>query len=271
MMRPVGELNHVQLNGSMGQPREESHTTDPSQTGIQMNARPGAFVHIIESPSNFDLLDGCSEGRLLGEALKIAEIPFEYSLATDEETLLEAVEARTIEAVKRFKAFPIFHLSMHGNRDGIQLTSREFITWNRLREILLPTMRAMEGNQLICMSSCGGAHAALMAQNEQLDHTQPNYWALIGHCGSPIWSDAAIAYSTFYHLFFKGIAIQDCIEAMRIASGDPNFHSFSGAGVRANWIAYATAEGELPQINLPMARERTPASDEGECDTTELL
>lgn len=33
------------------------------------------FVYIIESPKPEDLLDGCFEGKVLGEALCLAEIP----------------------------------------------------------------------------------------------------------------------------------------------------------------------------------------------------
>ena len=86
------------------------------------------FVHIIKSPSSIDLLDGRTEGRVLSEALHLTEIPHWYSLAADRTMLLEALGPRLAAAWHQWRRFPILHLSMHGDAQGIALTSCEVLT-----------------------------------------------------------------------------------------------------------------------------------------------
>jgi hypothetical protein len=74
-----------------------------------------------------------------------------------------------------------------------------------------------------------------MAMHEEND--QP-FWALVGNATSALWADAGVAYITFYHLFFKDIPVEQCVERMRLASGDNNFMIFSGYAVKADWAAH---------------------------------
>jgi hypothetical protein len=45
------------------------------------------------------------------------------------------------------------------------------------------------------------------------------FYAIVANSGKPLWSDTAVAYSTFYHLLSKGEFIVNAVAAMRIASG----------------------------------------------------
>lgn len=193
------------------------------------------FVHIIESPSATDLLDGRTEGRALGEALTLASIPFWYNLAIDRSTLVQAVGPRLLEAWKALGKLPILHLSMHGNQNGIALSNGDFLTWHELRQMLLPLNRAVQGGLLICMSSCFGASGCRMAMYSD---NEPSFWALVGNSASTPWADSAVAYVTFYHLFFKGVGVDKAAEAMRVASGDQNFRALSGPMAKASWLQF---------------------------------
>lgn len=194
------------------------------------------FVHIIESPSADDLLDGRTEGRALSEVLNLAEIPYYYNLVTNLETLSTALDTRLIEAFEYFKQQPpILHLSMHGNQDGVVLTDNTFILWADLQALLAPLTNAMQGELLICMSSCFGSTGCRMAMHEGAD--QP-FLALVGNNNSVLWEDAAVAYVTFYHLLFKGIAIDECVKRMKLASNDNNFAVWSGHEVKAVWTEH---------------------------------
>jgi len=73
-----------------------------------------------------------------------------------------------------------------------------------------------------------------MAMHEEKDYP---FWALVGNSQSALWSDAAVAYITFYHLFFKGIAVEQCVDRMRVASGDDNFMVFTGQSLKADWTS----------------------------------
>lgn len=193
------------------------------------------FVHIIESPSNLDLLDGRTEGRALSEALSLAEIPHRYNLVTNGQTLGQALGPRLVQAWKTFGGRPILHFSVHGNQDGISLTDRSFLSWHHLRQGLLPLNRAMQGGLLICMSSCFGSSGCRMAMYSD---DEPPFWALVGNTGDAAWSDAAVAYITFYHLFFKGLPVETCVQSMKVASCDHNFMLHQGKSTKAGWITF---------------------------------
>lgn len=193
------------------------------------------FVYVIESPADVDLLDGRTEGRSLCEALRLAEIPHWYSLVTTPATFQQSIGDRLSEALSRIGQPPILHLSMHGNNDGVALTNGEFLPWESLRKQLAPLTNAMNGGLLICMSSCFGTSGCRMAMHEQTYHP---FWALVGNTGSALWSDAAVAYITFYHAFFKDVPVDQCVERMKVASGDSNFMLFSGHAVKAGWAAH---------------------------------
>lgn len=193
------------------------------------------FVYIIESPSSRDLLDGRTEGRALSEALGLAEIPHYYSLASSKAMLLESLGSRLNQAWQSMACMPILHLSMHGNSEGISLTDGDQLSWHDLRQALLPLMRRLQGGLLVCMSSCFGSAGCRMAMYSD---SEPHFWALVGNAASATWADAAIAYISFYHLFFKGHPLNDCVDSMKIASGDHNFCWFSGQETRAGWDAF---------------------------------
>ena len=192
------------------------------------------FVHVIESPSPQDLLDGRTEGRALGEALKLAEIPQCYSLATDARTLTTALGERLQAAVRHYKSTPILHFSAHGNSNGIGLTGGQFICWSDLEEMLRPIHRFFDNGLLVCMSSCESSSAMQMAMVDEPDHA---FWALVSHMGRPSWSDAAVGFIAFYHRFFKGHGIEAAVQAMQDATGDTNFAMWEGARIKANWLA----------------------------------
>lgn len=210
------------------------------------------FVYIIESPAAGDLLDGRTEGRVLSESLRIAEIPHWYSLAANREMFVEALGNRLAAAWKQYGRLPILHLSMHGNADGISLTSGDFLSWDELRHLLLPLIRAMRGGLLVCMSSCFGSAGCRMAMYVD---GEPCFWALVGNKGSATWADAAVAYSAFYHLFFKRFSLDTCVKSMCVASGDHNFESHLGENTKALWQDFVNDNATQLATAVPAAAD----------------
>lgn len=193
------------------------------------------FVHIIESPSDADILNGRMEGKALSKAFDLANIPYVYNLVTTKATLRQALTTKLNEAIQLNQKLPILHISMHGNGDGVALTNNEFLSWDDLRIELTPLLNNMQGALLICMSSCFGGSGCRMAMHQKSDHP---FWALIGNSKEALWDDAAVAYITFYHSFFKGLAVQECVAKMRVASGDENFMVFEGAHIKEDWASF---------------------------------
>ena len=135
--------------------------------------------------------------------------------------------------MRDISGIPIIHFSCHGNKEGIGLTSGEFVSWDALKGLLSPINKALEGALVICMSSCSGFSGCEMAMSEDGDLP---FYGLIGHTETPVWSDAAVAFVTFYHRFFKGTPVVEAVKAMRTASGDDLFREVLANDVREAWI-----------------------------------
>jgi hypothetical protein len=191
------------------------------------------FVYIIESPSPIDLFKGRTEGRTLSEALNLAGIPYYYSLVTNLKTWRMALGSKFQKATnKHSNLIPILHLSMHGSPDGIVLTNDTVILWDKLKQHLTPLYNKIGQGLLICMSSCFSAYGIKMAMDKTSNHP---FYALVGSITSFSWQDAAVAYVTFYHLLFKDIPLEECVEGMRSASGNDQFGLWLGSKVKENW------------------------------------
>lgn len=182
------------------------------------------FVHVIESPGSIDLLDGRTEGRSLCAFLDLAEIPNTYCLATDTETFNLAITERMVKAVQKHSAFPIIHISAHGNEDEIALTNNDRIAWNKLGPFFQTINTQMNHNLLVCFSSCYGTSATKTAIYA---NTLPMA-LLIGCEGEVNWHQAVIAYVTFYNHFLKiGSDLKKAVEAMNIACGRSDFKNYN--------------------------------------------
>lgn len=208
------------------------------------------FVHIVESPSPTDLLDGRTEGRVLVQALALANIPTWYSLTVNRDVFVEGLYARLVQALNAVNdGRPVLHLSTHGNEHGIVLTSGEFISWEDLRELLIPINKTLGGMLLVCMSSCYGFDGCRMAMTRSDDLP---FLGLVAHNGPSTWSDAALAFATFYHqVLVKGSPIATARDTMRIASGDYGFDVIHGPATRQDFLRRLAAtrpqSSQLPQ------------------------
>ena len=205
--------------------------------------RESHFVHIIESPDSMDLLDGRTEGEVLAKSLRLAGINMCYNLATNYATFLEALQ-RVYQAAGDFGGVPVLHISAHGDEDGIALTDGTVLSWDDLR----PLCDEMQGSLLIGMSTCQGWEGGRIAMSED---GYP-FYALVGNVGDAAWSDSAVAFVALYHRLFQGAEVEDAVEAMRSASGDPNFDCWWGADARESWKQYVEEEG-VKELNHRLA------------------
>jgi len=187
------------------------------------------LVYIVESPSHIDLYHKRWEGEILSRALSLAGIPSSHKLAVSLEAFTASLTIGLQEYLEKANALPpILHISSHGSIEGIQLTSGEVLEWYKLRDLIMPINKALNGNLILCMSSCKGFNACRMAMAEG----DIPFLGIIAHPGSPTWSDTAIAFASFYHLLAKGYYIQEAVEAMRIASGDKGFMEIRGKAAK---------------------------------------
>ena len=217
------------------------------------------YVHIVESPSPDELLDGITEGGALCGFLDIAGIQYSYNLAIDLDQFDIAMTNRVEEAIYTFDKIPILHLSMHGNEQGIQLTNQygteDMIFWPQLaiylRRIHRYIRRHIGGKGLgVCMSCCGGAHGTQMA--EQIRKINIPYRWIIGSSSEIDLCDAALAYAILYRGLHRGVDDDDIdllVEAIRVASGITDFDIWDGELVQEIYkqelIAEILGEGHI--------------------------
>jgi len=86
------------------------------------------------------------------------------------------------------------------------------------------------------MSSCEGYSACRMAM--RLNETQHPFLSMVGHSGTPTWSDTAVAFTTLYHLIAKGMNVVQAVEAMKIASSDDGFLFTTAEESQRGFIEY---------------------------------
>ena len=202
------------------------------------------FVYVVESPSSDDLFDSTTEGGVLCQALRLADIPAWYRLASSLDTFRRSLTTELTKACEHYNSAPIIHISAHGDSNGIQLTDKTFVSWTDLRDLLMPINRRLDGGLVICMSSCSGYSGIRMAMHTD---SEIPFFALVGHPESPTWSDAAVAFVTFYHRFFKGAHISDAVSAMQVASGDDRYWVQWGENTQRDWIAHMATESSTSQ------------------------
>ena len=216
------------------------------------------FVHIIESPSRDDLLDGVTEGRTLSSFLELANIPCCYNLVTDEATLGKALQERLPGAAIKHNRIPIIHFSVHGNRNGIQLTINTFITWQHLGTMLTPINQILRDNLIVCLSACSSIAGSRMALTEA--STLPIN-TLIATGGSPTWQEAAVAFVTFYHhIIGIGSDLEHAIAAMQVASSHMEFNHIIAANVQATFRQFLTlTQHDQQQVIESLRRIQSPS------------
>ena len=196
------------------------------------------YVHIVESPAPYELLDGITEGKALCSFLDIADIPYLYNLVVDLDHFKKAMTDRVSEGIKKFQKAPILHISTHGGQEGIQLTNQYdttyYLSWSNLAEYLLPIHESLGRNLGVCMSCCGGSHGTQMAE-VTLSNLVPFRW-IIGTSTKIKVPDAALAYSIFYRRLYGGVYGKDLLNAVRAGSGINEFGMWESKPIQENYL-----------------------------------
>lgn len=209
------------------------------------------FVYVIESPSAPDLYHDRTEADFIMKAVQLNRIPCVRRTVINHEAFTAALVVglhKDMEALPN--RVPILHISAHGSSDGVQLSSGELLTWKTLRDHLVPVNRALQGNLLLCMSTCEGYSGITMAMDADAA-AEHAYFALVGNGEAPTWPETAVGFATFYHQMASGYHINDAVEAMCAASANHKFFVEWASKTRQDYIDYvknldvARAAGEL--------------------------
>jgi hypothetical protein len=181
-------------------------------------SRQPFFIYIVESSSALDLYHRRTEGQVLADALRLANLTCVTRCAISREAFYAAFQVGLREEMANLApALPIIHISSHGDGEGISLSSGETLSWLELGALLEPINAALKNQLIVAMSCCNGYSGIRMAMKE--DDSPMPFFALIGTWQSPTLSDSVVAFSAFYHRLFKGAHIKEAVEAMNVASG----------------------------------------------------
>jgi len=97
---------------------------------------PKIAVHIIESPRDSDRQDRRFEGAALAEAMTLFRIPYTVHDVRTKASFEAAFEDIIDWHVqhRRPRRIPVIHLSAHGDRKGLELTSGDDILWSTVAQ-----------------------------------------------------------------------------------------------------------------------------------------
>lgn len=213
-----------------------------TKIGFNMDTKIEPVVIVIESPSPIDILDGRFEGEALSAAIKLANISSLYFRVENHDMLHECFsrllmytrpKSQSIDGVPTLKTLyaPFFHLSAHGNENGLQLTSGEFISWEMLRRHFVEYAYSsgyIDENGVcafpLTLSTCYGAQAKQMFA---FGNPKPCF-VIVGPDATVSWPDALTAFVVFYHLHIsKDVLGVEAVTMMNKAAGlDGVFKSF---------------------------------------------
>jgi len=217
------------------------------------------FVFVVESPSPVDIYHRRSEGEIIQQAVSLNQIPCIVKTAINFQAFDASLKIGLKEAMDTYPSMiPILHVSAHGHQEGIELSSGELVNWNRLKELFRPLNEALKNNLLVCLSSCEGYSGVRMAMACE-DEGYP-YYAIVANGQKPLWSDTAVAYSTFYHLLAKGEYLTTAVSAMCTAAGNDNFFIRTAVDARAGYLEYIKNVNteEVQQRLIENIAEETP-------------
>jgi len=190
-------------------------------------------VYIIESPSAEDILDKRKEGLALSEILSLANISNVYYNVSDRNTFAQAFYriGNDISTSNQDLGSVTIHFSMHGNKDGIELTSGEFMEWQELHQNIKSLNDSIGYGEVkwapgkkygfanLSFSVCHGYNAiAMKAYGEESPYT-----TVLGPTRAVNWSDSLIAFATYYHLtIHKDANWREAVVLMNYAAGAAN-------------------------------------------------
>lgn len=203
-------------------------------------------IYIIESQSPNDILQKRTEGKTLSSGLDLAGIANKYFQVIDDDCLDKclAIIAEDINSLKSESIVaPFIHISAHGNENGIELTSGEFVNWEQfaikadLLNDLIGKIQPIPEKPYIkispinyCFSTCKGYNAYKI----QGEVEENKFSAIIGPTETIDWSDSLVAYMSFYHqIFYKKNKALNAVEIMNIVAGLDNiFRIEMGFGMK---------------------------------------
>lgn len=119
---------------------------------------------------------------------------------------------------------PILHISMHGDENGLQLSSGECIDWEELTPSIVQLNIATKNNLLITMAACYGLFITFVNSTK---YDRSAFWCVLGRSDSHSGGDFTNDYERFYRTLLQSSNFGDAILAINGAN-EKNYQIYSG-------------------------------------------
>ncbi|HWF43065.1 MAG TPA: hypothetical protein VG537_00335 [Candidatus Kapabacteria bacterium] len=161
------------------------------------------------------------EGSNIQLLLEYRSVRTAVELTTELQRLTESVPKLGV---------PILHLTMHGDEDGLQLSSGECIDWTELSPFIVNLNIATRNNLLITLAACFGLYlGAVNAKNWD----RSAYWCVLGRLDPHSAGDFTNDYIRFYRNLIESSNFGDAIRAIN-NNGEKHYRIYSGLALFLN-------------------------------------
>ncbi len=174
-----------------------------------MTQKEYTSVFIAESLSPKDYYEKRMDGFAANEVLKIQSCKSDYKIVLTRDLLNRSIQEATNGDYK------IFHLSCHGDVDGIQLANGDEIGWLDLGRMFKKYARQ---DRLLVMASCSGGHNDF---TKALTKAGAIFGYVVGSASKDgvSFTDSCIAWSILYReIIMKGSDRSTLQQAMTIVN-----------------------------------------------------
>lgn len=187
-------------------------------------------IWVVESLKEGDLKAGYNlvHDQLVHIPFKNPAINIIYSSANNKEEFIEILN-NIHDDVSQNDNYPMIHIDCHGNQEGLEVSSREIITWEELRPIFIKINIACKLNLIILLASCNGAH--LIKVVTKLDRAP--FWAVIGSENEVTAGSVERNYGEFYRVFAENLDGDAAMKALNQGKkgNEREYHFFSALGL----------------------------------------
>jgi len=136
-----------------------------------------------------------------------------YLRVENQSSLFDYLEQLRLQNVQNH-AFPLLHIESHGYEDGLQLADRSLVSWESLKEALIPLNVAMRLNLMVVLASCfGGAFIKALRLSDRAP-----VWGLIGPTQAVSFGEVETHFGTFYRKLFSTGSPREAVDALNQVS-----------------------------------------------------
>lgn len=168
-------------------------------------------IHILQSLLDGDMNTGLHLFRALQDRSD-TEGHVEFTRIAGASELLGALSLIQ-HNLQETGQIPLIHLEVHGRVEGFDLSSREFLEWAQLKEILTEINIGCSSNLFIAVSACQGENLVRMVR---LTEPAP-FWGCLGPREKSVQAGALV--DTFTSFYASLLEASDVRQALEVCGG----------------------------------------------------